>query len=136
MESVVVNLKCLMQVHKDDHLVAARCVELGLTAYSYEREEAVANFKQLFNRCIRAYRDRGILEEVLGRSGLEWWYASEYPSDRPPYEDTNPVDVVAIEPDRKLFTAEEETAITEALTILSAAWPSRQEDASERAYAA
>ena len=86
---VVVNLKCVFYVNAVDQLVAARCAELGLSAYGNTKEEATSNFKQLFNRCIHGYREKGKLADVLERSGLDWWWENEYPQDCPDYENTN-----------------------------------------------
>ena len=86
---VVVNIPLKLSIHSDDHVVAARCDALGLTSYGYSRAEATSKFKQLFNRCVHAYREKGKLEDVLNRVGLEWWWESDYPEGRPAYENTN-----------------------------------------------
>ena len=116
MEPVVVNLTCVLYVHKDDGLIAARCKELGLTAYGYSNEEATQNFKQLFNRCIRTYREQGKLADVLDRSGLQWCWESDYPADAPAYEDTDnsapaPAAPSAVDPWRIIESAERELAL-------------------------
>ncbi len=86
---VVVNIKCRVQVHSEDKVFAMRFSPLGLTAYGDDEEEAMSNFKQLFNRFIRTYREKGKLEQILNRSGVEWWWIDQYPDDRPGFEDTN-----------------------------------------------
>jgi hypothetical protein len=90
-QQVVVNGQYLVYEHSTDKVIAVRFPVFGLTAYGDSVEEAVDNFKQLFNRFIRTYREVGMLEDILGRSGVEWWPRDAYPDDRLPFEDTNPV---------------------------------------------
>ena len=86
---IVVNVKCLVQVHSEDKVLAMRFPPLGLTAYGDDEEEAMSSFKRLFNRFIRTYREKGRIEQILSKSGVEWWWIDEYPKDRPEFEDTN-----------------------------------------------
>ena len=77
----------------EDGVVAARFDSLCLTAYGRTEEEASANLRKLFNREIHYYREKGALEQFLSmmreKTGVEWYWASDYPDDRPDYEDTN-----------------------------------------------
>ena len=90
MESqVVVIVRYSVHVHSVDKVTAVRFRPLGLTAYGDTEEEAMGNFKELFNRFIRAYREKGKLEQVLNLSGVEWWWREEYPEDRSELEGAN-----------------------------------------------
>lgn len=86
---VVVNIKHRVYKHSKDEVLSVRCAALGLTAYGDSEAEAVGNFKQLFNRFINTYREKGRLKEVLNQSGVEWWWRNDYPADHPTFEETN-----------------------------------------------
>ena len=70
-------------------LHAARFEDLGLTAYGATPDEAVAALKRMFNTFIHAHRRLGSLEDTLNQLGVNWYWADEYPSNCPPYENTN-----------------------------------------------
>ena len=99
---VVVNVRCVIQQHKDDGVFAARFPQLGLSAFGETEDEAIVSSKRLFNRFINTYRSVGKLEEVLNSANVEWYWLDEYPGDRPAFEDTNklfePVNAVGIDP--------------------------------------
>ena len=86
---VIVKVPLNIARHIEKELVAARFLELGLTAYGRTESEAVLSLKRLFNKFIHTYREWGTLEERLECLGVEWYWGYEYPSDGPPYEDTN-----------------------------------------------
>ena len=86
---VVVNIQYLVEEHSEDKVIAVRFPALGLTAYGETENEAVHDLKQLFNKFVHTYRNAGLLEEVLNRAGVEWWWRGQYPADRPEVEDTN-----------------------------------------------
>ena len=75
--------------HGELGLFAARFEKLGLTAYGHTESEAVLELKKLFNKFVRVYREAGQIETRLEQAGVEWYWADEYPSDMPPFEDTN-----------------------------------------------
>lgn len=85
---VVVNLTCRLYYHEDRDYFAARCQELGMSAYGRTQDEAVDNLKHHFNVAIQAYREHGKLEGVLQHSGVAWWWEDDYPDSLPAYEDT------------------------------------------------
>lgn len=75
--------------HTEREIVAARLETLGLTAYGQDESEAIRACKELFNKFVHSYRDRGEIEERLNQVGVEWYWADEYPDGRPSFEDTN-----------------------------------------------
>ncbi len=85
---VVVNIKCNVFEHVNDGVVSVRFAPFGLTAYGDTEDEAVGEFKKLFNRFITAYREKGRLEDVLNRSAVEWWWEKDYPKHMGDYEHT------------------------------------------------
>ena len=85
---VVVSLTCRLYYHEDRDYFAARCHELGMSAYGKTQDEAVDNLKRHFNVAIRAYREHGKLESILQNSGVAWWWEDDYPDNFPAYEDT------------------------------------------------
>ena len=76
--SVVVEIKCKVFEHANDGVIAVRFAPFGLTAYGNTKEEAIDEFKKLLNRFITAYREKGNLEEVLGRSAVKWAWEKDY----------------------------------------------------------
>ena len=89
---VVVRIKCNVFEHDGDGVVSVRFAPFGLTAYGDTEEEAVTEFKKLFNRFITAYRQKGILENVLTRSAVDWSWKMEYKGEWGEHEDTEPDD--------------------------------------------
>ena len=87
--TVVVLEKASVLSHSESNLFAARFENLGLTAYGQTESEAVLELKKLFNKFVRTYREAGQLECRLDQTGVEWYWADEYPADKPPFEDTN-----------------------------------------------
>ena len=103
---VVVNVRHLVYKHSQDEVFSVRCAALGLSAYGDSENEAVDNFKQLFNRFISTYREKGRLQEVLDKSAVEWWWRDDYPADRSPFEDTGVLSLGALNLKPELLTGQ------------------------------
>ena len=80
----------VIQNHSQGY-IAGRILPLGLTGYGEDPEAAMRCVKRMFNAFVHAHREKGTLEDRMNRSGLEWYWLDQYPSDKPEYEDTNDV---------------------------------------------
>ncbi len=89
----IVQLNCTSQTHKQKGWVAMRCPSLGLSAYGSTSQEATERFHALLSHCITTYSRMGILDDVLARARVEWWWQEDYPHGALP-----PIDVsIALE---------------------------------------
>jgi hypothetical protein len=86
---VVVITKLEFLQHPEREVSAVRFRPLGLTAYGRTDGQALASFKQLFNKFVRSYRENGQLKDRLEQFGVEWYWLDEYPDGKPRYEDTS-----------------------------------------------
>ena len=77
-----------LAVHEHDRIGGwvARFDQMALTAYGNTRDDAIENYKKLFNRFIHRHREIGQLEQRLNKSGVTWCWANQYKAE---YEDTN-----------------------------------------------
>lgn len=78
---VVAPLECKNTT--DNTMFVTRIRELGLTAYGKTHEEAKQSLRKMFATFVELYRKTENLEERLNRSGLTWYYESEYRGDVP-----------------------------------------------------
>ena len=84
---VVVDVLLTIEQHRETETYAARIRPLGLTAYGCDKPTAILNCKQLFAQFIDSYRRKGMLEQVLDNSGLEWHWVKDHTTSQPDYED-------------------------------------------------
>ena len=78
---VVAPLECKNTT--DNTMFVTRIRELGLTAYGKTHEEAKQSLRKMFATFVELYRKTENLEERLNRSGLTWYYESEYRGEIP-----------------------------------------------------
>ena len=78
---VAVPLSCMSNADKTEYV--SRIHVLGLTAYANSLDEAQRNVKRMFAKWVDLNRRSGTLEENLTKSGLTWYYESEYVGTSP-----------------------------------------------------
>lgn len=69
--------------HRSKECYAARIRPLGLTAYGSTSEDAMGRVEELLASFVVWYRLEGLLEGILDRSGIEWYWEDEYEGELP-----------------------------------------------------
>ena len=80
-DRVIVEVEFLVLKHEKDDVYVARITELGLSGYGTSDEEAIASCKRLFKRFVNTYREADMLESILRKSGLRWYWEKDVPSE-------------------------------------------------------
>ncbi len=85
---VVVTASVSVARYAQTQMFSARFADLGITSFGTSPEDAIAELKNHYRFFIDALREEGVLEQTLNDLGAQWWWADEYPEDKPPYENT------------------------------------------------
>lgn len=73
---VVAPLVCKHNLHRK--VFVSQIPALGLTAYGDNTDEATQKLKRMFAAFVEAHRKYETLSEQLTKSGLRWYWESEY----------------------------------------------------------